>query len=96
MHQNIAICLLASQSINQSVSQPEQLRGLSYFVKAYTCYIKVDAFSRAGGGGNSHFFFICMVRPSIYGSPKQYQEFQGPQKIFEILATPKNIPHYVS
>ena len=24
--------------------------------------------------------------------PKKYQEFQTPQKIFEILATPKNIP----
>ena len=48
-----------------------------------------------GGGGNSHFFFIGMVRPSIYGSPKRYQEFQVPQKIFEILATPKNIPYYV-
>ena len=91
MHQNIAACLLASQSINQSASQPKQPRRLSYFVKAYTCYIKVVACPR-DGGGNSYFFVIRMVRPSIYGSPKKYQEFQVPQKMFEILATPKLSP----
>ena len=28
-------------------------------------------------------------------TPQNYQEFQVPQIIFEILATPKNIPHSV-
>ena len=44
-------------------------------------------------GGYSHFFFIRRLGPSIYCSPQQkYQEFQTPPKIFEILATQKNIP----
>ena len=68
MHQNIADCLLSSQSINQSASQPKQPRRLSvsFFVKANTCYIKAVACPRggAGWGSNSHFFFIRMVRPS--------------------------------
>ena len=50
-HQNIAVCLLNSQSINQSASHSEQPRRLNYFVKAYYCYIKVVACPRAGGGG---------------------------------------------
>ena len=73
MHQNIALCLLSSQSINQSASQPEQPRRLSFFVKAYTCYIKVVACPRAGGRGGGValiFFFIRLVRPRIYRSPK--------------------------
>ena len=91
MHQNIAVCLLASQSINQSASQPEQP---SFFVKAYTCYIKEVACPRAGG--------IPLISSSYVWSgpastvhPKKYQEFQVAPKIFEILATPKIIPHYV-
>ena len=68
MHQNIADCLLSSQSINQSSSQPKQPRRLSvsFFVKANTCYIKAVACPRggAGWGSNSHFFLIRMVRPS--------------------------------
>ena len=28
-------------------------------------------------------------------TPKKYQEFQAPQKIFEILATPKKYPQSV-
>ena len=45
-----------------------------------------------GGGGYSNFFLIRRLGPSTYRSPpKKYQEFQAPQKIFEILATPKNI-----
>ena len=46
-----------------------------------------------GGGGYSHFFFICRLGPSFYRSPQnKYQEFQAPQIIFEILATPKISP----
>ena len=56
-----------------------------------------------GGGRYSHFFFIRRLGPSIYRSPPlpptkrktkqtKKQEYQEPQKIFEILATPKNTP----
>ena len=43
-------------------------------------------------GGYSIFFCIRRLGPSIYRSPKKYQEFQHPKKIFEILANQKNIP----
>ena len=33
--------------------------------------------------------------PASTVHPKKYQEFQAPQKIFEILAPPKNIPYSV-
>ena len=45
-----------------------------------------------GGGGTLIFFFIRRPGPSIYHSPKIYQEFQAPKKKIEILATPQNIP----
>ena len=46
------------------------------------------------GGGYSIFFYIRRLGPSIYRSrKKKYQEFQAPQNIFEILATPQNIPY---
>ena len=47
-----------------------------------------------GGGGNSHFSSDVWSGLASTVHPKN-QEFQVPQKIFEILATPKNIPHYV-
>ena len=50
---------------------------------------------KSRGGGYSHFFFILRLGPSIYRSPQKYQEFQAPQKIFEILTTPKNLSHSV-
>ena len=43
-----------------------------------------------GGGGTLIFFFTRMLEPSICGATIKYQEFQAPQKIFEILATQKN------
>ena len=49
-----------------------------------------------GGGGYSHVFFIRRLGPSIHLSPeKNIRNFKHPPKIFEILATPKNIPHSV-
>ena len=95
-HQNIAVCLLNSQSINQSASHSEQPRRLNYFVKAYTCYIKVVECPRAGGGGGVTLIFSSYVWSGLASTvhPRN-QEFQVPQKIFEILETPKNIPHYV-
>ena len=54
--------------------------------------------SQGGGGvGGVLSFFFSRLGPSIYRSPptppeKKQQEFQEPPKIFEILATPKNIP----
>ena len=44
-------------------------------------------------GGYSNFFRIRRLGPSIYPSPpKNIRNFKHPKKIFEILATPKNIP----
>ena len=43
-------------------------------------------------------FFSVYVgsRPASTVYPKKkYQEFRAPQKMFEILGTPKNIPHSV-
>ena len=51
--------------------------------------------SQGGGGGYSHFFFIRRLGLSIYRSHTPHnkkQEFQEPQNIFEILATPQNTP----
>ena len=46
-----------------------------------------------GGGGYSIFFRIRRLGPSIYRSPKKnIRNFKHPKKIFEILATQKNIP----
>ena len=46
-----------------------------------------------GGGGYSYFFIIRRLGPSIYRSPpKNIRNFMHPKKVFEILATPKNIP----
>ena len=49
-----------------------------------------------GGGGGSLFFssYIGSGQASTI-HPQKYQEFQAPQKIFEILATQQNIPHNV-
>ena len=44
-------------------------------------------------GGYSNFFRIRRLGPSIYRSPqKNIRNFKHPKKIFEILATQKNIP----
>ena len=44
-------------------------------------------------GGTLIFFRIRRLGPSIYCSPpKNVRNFNHPQKIFGILATPKNIP----
>ena len=46
-----------------------------------------------GGGGVLSFFLHTLARAQhLSFIPKKYQEFQAPPKIFEILATPKNIP----
>ena len=46
-----------------------------------------------GGGGYSNLFCICRLGPSIYRSPqKNIRNLKHPKKIFEIFATPKNIP----
>ena len=45
-----------------------------------------------GGGGGGTFIFSSNVGSdpaSTVHPPKKYQEFQAPQKIFEILATQK-------
>ena len=47
-------------------------------------------------GGYSHFFCIRRLGPSICPSPqKNIRNFKHPKKIFEILATQKNIPNSV-
>ena len=48
-----------------------------------------------GGGGRVTLIFSSYVGwgPASTVHPQKYQEFQAPQKIFEILPTPKNIPH---
>ena len=49
--------------------------------------------AQEGGGGYSNFFSIRRLGPGIYHSPpKTIRNFKHPQKIFEILATQKNIP----
>ena len=47
-----------------------------------------------GGGGGALSLFSPYVGsdPASTVHPKKYQEFQAPQKIFEILATQNNIP----
>ena len=70
MHHNIAVCLLASQSINQSASQPEQPRRLSYFVKAYTYYIKVVV--------AQHLRFTQKYQDS--STPKNIWNFSNPKR----------------
>ena len=46
-----------------------------------------------GGGGYSNFYHIRRLGPSIYRSPQKIiRNFKHPKKIFEILATQKNIP----
>ena len=49
--------------------------------------------AQGGGGGRVlYFFHIRTLGPSIYRSPKKnIRNFKHPKKIFEILATPKNI-----
>ena len=47
----------------------------------------------AAQGEYSNFFRIRRLGPSIYRSPqKNIRNFKHPKKIFEILATQKNIP----
>ena len=47
-------------------------------------------------GGDTLFFCIRRLGPSIYHSPpKHIKNFKHPKKIFEILATQKNIPQSV-
>ena len=43
------------------------------------------------GGGTLIFPSYVRSGPASTVHPIKYQEFQAPQKIFEILATPKNI-----
>ena len=49
---------------------------------------------REGGGVTLIFSSYVWSGLASTVHPKN-QEFEVPQKIFEILATPKNIPHYV-
>ena len=60
-------------------------------------YRLLAGFPGGGGGvrGVLSFFGIRRLGPSIYRSTKKYQEFQARQKIFEILATPKNIRYSI-
>ena len=46
-----------------------------------------------GGGGTLN--FSTYVDPASTLHPQKYQGFQAPPKIFESLATQKNIPHSV-
>ena len=48
------------------------------------------------GGGYSHLFFIRRLGPSIYHSAKTNIRKFKHTKIFEIVATQKDIPHSVS
>ena len=48
-----------------------------------------------GGGGYSNFSAYVGSGPASTIHTKKYQVFQAPQKIFEFLATQKNIPHSV-
>ena len=44
------------------------------------------------GGGTLIFSAYVGLDPASTVHPQKYQEFQAPQKILEILATPKSIP----
>ena len=53
---------------------------------------------RGGGGGGGVLSFLLKMEAwdqHLPFSPKKYQEIQAPQKIFDILATQKDIPHSV-
>ena len=43
-------------------------------------------------GGGSHFSSYVGSGPASTVHPQKYKLFQAPQKIFEILAAPQNIP----
>ena len=77
---------------NNHKLQTNQLRlSLQLSIKHHSMNLKFDA--RAPGVGTPIFFHIRRLGPSINCSPpKKYQNFKHPKKIFEILATPKNIP----
>ena len=49
---------------------------------------------RGGGGGGYSIYFFAYIGsdPASTVHPKKNQKFQAPRKIFEIFATPKNIP----
>ena len=49
---------------------------------------------RGGGGVLWYFYAYVGSGPASALHPKKYQEFQAPQKIFEILATKKNTPPF--
>ena len=52
--------------------------------------------SQGWGGGGVTLIFSSYAWSGLASTLHQKnQEFQVPQKIFEILATPQNIPHYV-
>ena len=68
------------------------------------CYTKTSDSSAAiktgevrSQGGYSNFFPHAYVGSGQASAlhPKKYQEFQAPQKIFIILATPKSSPNSV-
>ena len=51
---------------------------------------------QGGGGGGGTLIFSVYVGSDPYSSPqKNIRNFKNPNFFFEILATPKNIPHSV-
>ena len=59
-----------------------------------SCIANEEGKKTRGGGGGVLSFFLHMYAwaQHLPFNPKKYQEFQAPQKIFDILATQKNIP----
>ena len=66
----------------------------------YSSSILRDGASRAsgvpGGGGYSHLFRHTMARAKHLPFTQNISGISSTQKLFEILAPPKNIPHSVS
>ena len=81
----------------KGVNTNEEMVSLWSYV-LFTCgggtnYIPVGRdVPRAQGGDTQIFFVYVGSDPASTVHPPKNQEFQAPQKIFEILATPKNIP----
>ena len=65
-----------------------------YKVPSFLTSKERSGLSTPGGGGWGYSQFSSYVGLGSTSTvhPKKYQEIQAPQKIFEILATPKNIP----
>ena len=69
------------------------LAGLLIYLPLMNFIGEVCALNNSYTLGGTLIFSSCVsLDPSSIVHPKKYQEYQAPQKLFEILATPKHIP----